>query len=95
MVNPNWGKKRVCAGCSVRYYDLRSQLPVCPKCGTAAEVMTFSKSRRRTAEANIVDIDVFDGIDGADESVAGEIEVVLEDDFDDDLRISVDASDEM
>jgi hypothetical protein len=69
---------------------------VCPKCGTAAEILTFSRSKKRAADTSIVDIDVFEGMDGADDGVAEEIDqVVLEDDFDDDLRISVSTNDDM
>lgn len=27
------GVKRICAGCSAKYYDLEKEIPECPKCG--------------------------------------------------------------
>ena len=46
MVKPEWGKKRVCQSCATRYYDLRSDPPTCPKCGTVFQVEPPARSRR-------------------------------------------------
>ncbi len=33
MVKPEWGTRRICYKCSVRFYDLLKEPPICPKCG--------------------------------------------------------------
>jgi hypothetical protein len=96
MVNSAWGKKRVCAGCSVRYYDLKNPSPVCPKCGTAAELQLFLKGKKKGAD--IRDIDIFDDLDVADDDVAsleGLSPDVLEDSFHDSLDIEVENEEEI
>ena len=35
MVKAEWGTKRTCPNCGARYYDLRHDPIVCPKCGAA------------------------------------------------------------
>ncbi|WP_366654324.1 TIGR02300 family protein [Fodinicurvata sp. EGI_FJ10296] len=50
MAKPEWGAKRICYSCGARYYDMRREPPVCPKCGTQFDPEAFLKSRRgRTA----------------------------------------------
>lgn len=48
---PDRGTKRTCQSCAVRYYDLGSEMPACPKCGAkfveAARAYPVHKSRRR------------------------------------------------
>ena len=34
VANPEWGTKRTCKKCAVRFYDLNRAPVVCPKCGT-------------------------------------------------------------
>ena len=33
MAKPEWGVKRTCLSCGVRYYDMRRDPILCPKCG--------------------------------------------------------------
>lgn len=33
MSKPEFGTKRTCVGCAVRFYDLSRTPPTCPKCG--------------------------------------------------------------
>ncbi len=51
MVKPEWGMKRICPSCGTRYYDLRRESILCPKCGAAYDSETLSKSRRAKAVA--------------------------------------------
>lgn len=37
MVKPEWGTKRSCQRCGARFYDLRRDPIVCPKCGAQHE----------------------------------------------------------
>lgn len=46
MAKAEWGSKRLCQGCGVKYYDLRKTPPVCPKCGVAFEADPPPRSRR-------------------------------------------------
>ena len=34
MAKPEWGTKRECQSCGARFYDLKRDPPVCPKCET-------------------------------------------------------------
>ncbi|MDR1907528.1 MAG: FYDLN acid domain-containing protein [Holosporales bacterium] len=89
MVNYAWGKKRVCAGCAVHYYDLRNPVPVCPKCGMALDVSTSDKSKKRVISGiSSSDIDAIEDLDFeiGDDSVP-DVDIIEEDDFDEDLTV--------
>lgn len=47
MVSASWGVKRVCPGCSTRYYDMKKNPPTCPKCGTLFDPEALLRQRRR------------------------------------------------
>ena len=51
MVKAEWGAKRICPSCGTRYYDLRREPVMCPKCGAAYDPETLTKSRRTKAVA--------------------------------------------
>ena len=46
MAKAEWGLKRICPSCATRYYDMKKNPPVCPKCGTAFDPEALLKSRR-------------------------------------------------
>src|SRR5580658_4480273 len=46
MVKTEWGTKRTCPNCGARYYDLRHDPIVCPKCGAAFDPEALLKTRR-------------------------------------------------
>lgn len=94
VVNPNWGKKRVCTGCSVRYYDLKNPSPVCPKCGTAAEIQFLTKSKKRSTEVIDQEVDLFEGMDIIDDDIEA-VDSSIGDDFDDGLDIEVESDEEV
>jgi uncharacterized protein (TIGR02300 family) len=51
VAKAEWGAKRICPACSTRYYDMKKNPPVCPKCGTTFDPETLVRARRgRTAE---------------------------------------------
>lgn len=91
MVNPAWGKKRVCSGCSVRFYDLCNPAPVCPKCGTPVDLQLLLKPKRRTVESvthdDLKDIEDLDlpTADADLDAVALDDDVLEDEAFDDDL----------
>jgi uncharacterized protein (TIGR02300 family) len=50
VVKPEWGAKRICQSCGAKFYDMKRDPAVCPKCGTVLDLETMSKPRRsRTA----------------------------------------------
>ena len=49
MTKPEWGLKRNCPSCGLRYYDMKKNPPVCPKCKTVFDPEALMKTRRRAA----------------------------------------------
>ena len=46
VAKPEWGKKRTCQNCGAKYYDMRTDPPVCPKCETVFQKETNQSGRR-------------------------------------------------
>lgn len=46
MSKLEWGLKRVCPSCTTRFYDLRKNPILCPKCGTIYDPEALVKPRR-------------------------------------------------
>jgi uncharacterized protein (TIGR02300 family) len=46
-----WGTKRLCPNCGTRYYDMRHDPIVCPRCGAAFDPEALLKTRRTRAAA--------------------------------------------
>jgi uncharacterized protein (TIGR02300 family) len=46
MHKPEWGIKRICQNCGAKFYDLRREPIVCPKCRTSYDPEAFLKTRR-------------------------------------------------
>ena len=46
MSKAEWGMKRLCPGCGMRYYDMKKTPPVCPKCKTAFDPENLLRARR-------------------------------------------------
>ena len=46
MSEPEWGIKRVCPSCSIKYYDLNKNPIVCPKCEFKFDPDLLLKSRK-------------------------------------------------
>ena len=63
MSNPEWGIKRVCPSCSIKYYDFNKNPIVCPKCEFEFDPDLLLKSRKGRSIAsknddNVVSSDV-------------------------------------
>ena len=63
MSKPEWGIKRVCPSCSIKYYDFNKSPIVCPKCEFEFDPDLLLKSRKgrsiaTKSEENIVSSDV-------------------------------------
>ena len=50
MAKPDFGTKRLCAGCGAKFYDLNKNPIVCPKCETVF-VVPVSRPRAEAARA--------------------------------------------
>ena len=46
MSKPEWGIKRVCPSCSIKYYDFSKNPIICPKCGFEFDPDLLLKSRK-------------------------------------------------
>ena len=46
MSNPEWGIKRVCPSCSIKYYDFNKNPIICPKCEFEFDPDLLLKSRK-------------------------------------------------
>lgn len=46
MAKPEWGTKRTCPHCGARFYDLRRETIVCPKCDTPYDAPVDAKPKR-------------------------------------------------
>ncbi len=54
MAKAEWGTKRLCPNCGTRYYDMRHDPIVCPRCGAAFDPEALLKTRRTRAAAPAV-----------------------------------------
>jgi len=73
VAKPEWGQKRTCSGCGLRFYDLIRDPITCPNCGEAVDPSAFSKTRRsRTAPAKpvVVTAPIAKGTTEPDEAAA-------------------------
>jgi uncharacterized protein (TIGR02300 family) len=46
MAKIEWGIKRMCQACGVRFYDLQKTPIICPKCQAPYEIIAPTKGRR-------------------------------------------------
>ena len=51
MSQPEWGTKRICQSCAVKFYDFGRTPIVCPKCSAVFDPETLLKSRRNRPAA--------------------------------------------
>ena len=53
MAHKNLGRKRRCASCGIKFYDLTKTPATCPACGTEFDPEVLLKSRRGRAAAKV------------------------------------------
>jgi uncharacterized protein (TIGR02300 family) len=53
VAKPELGTKRLCAGCSAKFYDLGKDPIVCPKCETVFHPVVSARSRAEAARAPV------------------------------------------
>ena len=58
MTKVEWGTKRICPNCGTRYYDMRRDPVMCPKCGAPFDAEVLVKTRKSRAVASAVVEDV-------------------------------------
>jgi uncharacterized protein (TIGR02300 family) len=76
MPKEEWGVKRVCPSCQVRFYDLQKDPLTCPSCEHEFSLESLTGNKSRTMQADKPDAQNKDNVvDDAEE-------VVLEDDED-------------
>jgi uncharacterized protein (TIGR02300 family) len=46
VAKPEWGIKRVCYGCSTKFYDLEKEEIICPSCGDVFDPEAVHGNRR-------------------------------------------------
>ena len=46
MAKPEWGLKRSCLSCGVRFYDLKRDPIICPNCNTEFDPLALVRPRR-------------------------------------------------
>jgi len=46
MAKLEWGKKRICLGCSLKYYDFNKSPIKCPSCSLEFDPDSYLKSRK-------------------------------------------------
>ncbi len=51
VAKPDWGLKRTCQSCGVRFYDMGKSPIACPKCGAEFDAEALLKTRRSKAPA--------------------------------------------
>jgi uncharacterized protein (TIGR02300 family) len=96
MPKEEWGVKRVCPKCSVRFYDLRKDPMTCPSCGATFDLASLSNTRSRSvaperAAKEVVapdeDIEDTDILVEDDDEVDDIDDELLDDDDDDNVSL--------
>jgi uncharacterized protein (TIGR02300 family) len=89
MSKPEWGVKRTCLSCGARFYDLKHDPVICPKCDAEFDTMSLQKPKRLRPSVDVKvanktapdkDEDLID--DDADEDAADEDAATDDDDAD-------------
>ncbi|WP_340108783.1 FYDLN acid domain-containing protein [Pikeienuella sp. HZG-20] len=95
MPKDEWGVKRLCAACGVRFYDLGRDPVDCPSCGETytPPVSTVVKSRVSKATAKKTADDVEDDDDDLDviekdDDDDDDLDIIGKDDDDDDVDVA-------
>ena len=93
MAKPEWGTKRQCPNCGIRFYDLKKTTVICPECESPVPTEVLMKTRKATPKvAEVVTPKPADD----DEIIVADLEIEVEDDDDeDDGLIVVDDDDDL
>ena len=90
MAKAAWGEKRICEDCGTKFYDLRKDPIICPKCGSEfTKPSLVTSSRTKTADAKKSVAPEVQNVEAKDKDVLneiGETEFDLIDSDDDELE---------
>ena len=74
MSNPEWGIKRACPSCGIKYYDFKKNPIICPKCEFEFDPDLLLKSRKgRSIVSKIEDVEVSKDSDQEKETLEEDI----------------------
>jgi len=54
VLKPEWGEKRTCNSCGAKFYDLRRDPIICPKCDATVNTVVTARLQRTKAPAAVV-----------------------------------------
>ena len=54
MAEPEWGQKRKCPSCDIRFYDLTNNPTTCPSCGESFALEALSERKSHTSSRSRV-----------------------------------------
>jgi uncharacterized protein (TIGR02300 family) len=81
MAKPEWGIKRICPACGLKYYDFNNSPIACPSCKVEFDPDIYLKSRKGKSLSTKTVADNNDGVSSLDDiEVANDEEVVSDDD---------------
>jgi uncharacterized protein (TIGR02300 family) len=99
VVKPEWGVKRTCNSCGAKFYDLRRDPIICPKCDATVDPVAVARSQRAKVplavvkEAPVPPVAKADEVDDENNVVADDVlDIVEEDEEDDDAAAIEDVS---
>ena len=76
MAKLEWGKKRICLGCSLKYYDFNKSHIKCPSCSLEFDPDSYLKNRKVKSMSPKVNVVVGEIVD----TQIDEEEIVIDDD---------------
>ena len=80
MSEPEWGIKRVCPSCSIKYYDFNKSPIICPKCEFEFDPDLLLKSRKGRSIATKTEInEVSSDVQKEDETLENDINSIEND----------------
>ena len=80
MSKPEWGIKRVCPSCSIKYYDFNKSPIICPKCKSEFDPDLLLKSRKGRSIATKTEInEVSSDVQKEDETLENDINSIEND----------------
>ncbi len=95
MSKPEWGIKRVCPSCSIKYYDFNKSPIICPKCEFEFDPDLLLKSRKGRSIATKTEVnEVSSDVQKEEETLENDINSIENDEdileIDDETDIQVD-----
>lgn len=91
MPKEEWGVKRACPKCSVRFYDLQKDPMTCPSCGASYDISSLTQQKSRIVEVKKEKPEAAEAVESAksddletDSDILEEDEAVI-DELDDEL----------